>query len=183
MGGREERERGKDGTDRWVLIIKILSFSLSPGKLAAENRLRRDVSITNGRYCRTAEESPLSSPLLPSSLLPLPHRRRGSPLGIVLLRGWKPVLRDRRTRPADFAAPALSSAFLLINFLPSQRRIKVEKNWNEISFLRTFPRSNGRELADPRWRSTLAVKNWRARKEGRGGEAGSVERGNEKSPR
>lgn len=61
MGGREARERGKDGTDRWVLIIKILSFSLSPGKLAAENRLRRDVSITNGRYCRTAEESPLSS--------------------------------------------------------------------------------------------------------------------------
>lgn len=176
MGGREARERGKDGTDRWVLIIKILSFSLSPGKLAAENRLRRDVSITNGRYCRTAEESPLS-PLLFSLC------RRGSPLGIVLLRGWKPVLRDRRTRPADFAAPALSSAFLLINFLPSQRRIKVEKNWNEISFLPTFPRSNGRELADPRWRSTLAVKNWRARKEGRGGEAGSVERGNEKSPR
>lgn len=173
MGGREARERGKDGTDRWVLIIKILSFSLSPGKLAAENRLRRDVSITNGRYCRTAEESPLSSLLF--SLC-----RRGSPLGIVLLRGWKPVLRDRRTRPADFAAPALSSAFLLINFLPSQRRIKVEKNWNEISFLRTFPRSNGRG-------STLAIHvggEKLARKEGRKEEvAGSVERGNEKSPR
>lgn len=183
MGGKEERERGKDGTDRWVLIIKILSFSLSPGKLAAENRLRRDVSITNGRYCRTAEESPLSSPLLPSSLLPLPHRRRGSPLGIVLLRGWKPVLRDRRTRPADFAAPALSSAFLLINFLPSQRRIKVEKNWNEISFLPTFPRSNGRgsTLAIHVGGEKLARKE--GRKEGRGGEVGSVERGNEKSPR
>lgn len=154
MGGR----RGKDGTDRWVLIIKILSFSLSPGKLAAENRLRRDVSITNGRYCRSRGISSLLSPLLP-----LPHRRRGSPLGIVLLRGWKPVLRDRRTRPADFAAPALSSAFLLINFLPSQRRIKVEKNWNEISFLRTFPRSNGRG-------STLAIHiggEKLARKEGR----------------
>lgn len=83
----------KDGTDRWVLIIKILSFSLSPGKLAAENRLRRDVSITNGRYCRTAEES-----FLPSSSLP--HRRRGSPLAIVLLdRGWEPVLGDRTSHP------------------------------------------------------------------------------------
>lgn len=109
-----------------------------------------------------------------SPLLPLPHRRRGSPLGIVLLRGWKPVLRDRRTRPADFAAPALSSAFLLINFLPSQRRIKVEKNWNEISFLPMFPRSNGRG-------STLAIHvggEKLARKEGRKEEVAKLVRSN-----
>lgn len=152
MGGREARERGKDGTDRWVLIIKILSFSLSPGKLAAENRLRRDVSITNGRYCRTAEESPLSSPLLPSSLLPLPHRRRGSPLGIVLLRGWKPVLRDRRTRPADFAAPALSSAFLLINFLPETHKSREKLERNFISTYVSTVEWTRIHVGDPRWR-------------------------------
>lgn len=141
----------KDGTDRWVLIIKILSFSLSPGKLAAENRLRRDVSITNGRYCRTAEES-----LLPSSSLP--HRRRGSPLAIVLLdRGWEPVL-GRSNQPS-----ALSS-FLLISFPETHKSgEKLERN-----FISTYVSTEWtRELGDEK----LARKE--GRKEGRGGETGS----------
>lgn len=130
----------KDGTDRWVLIIKILSFSLSPGKLAAENRLRRDVSITNGRYCRTAEESP---PLLlfAASKTWLTSCDCSS-------RSWLGTGSWRSNQP-----PALSS-FLLISFTETHRsREKLERN-----FISTYVSTEWtRELGDEKL----------ARKEGR----------------